>query len=270
MPNRIIHETCRTSPNLARLSADAERLFWRLTTLADDHGRFEADADMVRCSCFPKILSHYPTMKVQRLLNELVRGGLLSIYGVKDRQYGQFCSWARYQRVRADRSKYPGVEESTFIQAQPPQPPSSADNGTHSRANAPVNENENENENERHPRANAPVNENENENENERHPRANAPAEEFDRFWSMYPRKVGKDDARKAWQRLKPDGALVSRVLSALSAHRQSRQWQEDGGKFIPHPSTWLNKRRWNDVLDSELHESERKKREILDAGTDR
>lgn len=44
MPNRIIRDKCRTSISLDKLSFGAECMFWRLTTVADDYGRFEADA----------------------------------------------------------------------------------------------------------------------------------------------------------------------------------------------------------------------------------
>lgn len=70
----------------------------------------------------------------------------------------------------------------------------------------------------------------------------------FSEFWSAYPRKVGKSEAGKAWQKHKPDLAVV---LKALEAQKQSDQWQRDGGKFIPHPSTWLNQKRWEDEVET-------------------
>jgi hypothetical protein len=27
----------------------------------------------------------------------------------------------------------------------------------------------------------------------------------------------------------------------------KSRQWTDEGGKYIPHPATWLNNHRWED-----------------------
>ena len=39
---------------------------------------------------------------------------------------------------------------------------------------------------------------------------------DFDRFWQAYPRKIAKGDARKAWQALAPDAALVDRIFDAL------------------------------------------------------
>lgn len=69
----------------------------------------------------------------------------------------------------------------------------------------------------------------------------------FDRFWTEYPRKVGKDEARKAFEKRKPDEPLLDRMLKAIREQAQSDQWAKDGGKFIPHPSTWLNAGRFDD-----------------------
>lgn len=69
----------------------------------------------------------------------------------------------------------------------------------------------------------------------------------FDRFWACYPRKVGKQAARRAWDRLKPDLLLCSQMSQALKIQMRSDEWRRDGGRYIPHPSTWLNGRRWED-----------------------
>jgi len=74
----------------------------------------------------------------------------------------------------------------------------------------------------------------------------------FDRFWQAYPRKTAKPQAAKAFARLRPDEPLLSRMLAALALQRQSSQWQRDDGQFIPHPSTWLNGRRWEDEVSAQ------------------
>lgn len=74
----------------------------------------------------------------------------------------------------------------------------------------------------------------------------------FDRFWQAYPRKTAKPQAAKAFARLRPDEPLLQRMLAALALQRQSPQWQRDGGQFVPHPSTWINGRRWEDELPAE------------------
>lgn len=69
----------------------------------------------------------------------------------------------------------------------------------------------------------------------------------FEAFWQAYPRRVGKADAIKAWQKLAPDVELRARMLAAVTVQAKSRDWLKDGGAFIPHPATWLNGRRWED-----------------------
>lgn len=74
----------------------------------------------------------------------------------------------------------------------------------------------------------------------------------FDRFWAAYPRKVGKQAARKSWSRLKPSAELTQRILDAVEYQKGSRQWRENNGQFIPNPATWLNQGRWEDELVKE------------------
>lgn len=68
----------------------------------------------------------------------------------------------------------------------------------------------------------------------------------FDRFWTAYPKKVGKGAAEKAFLRARLNGHLPE-VLKAIESQKHSEQWQKDGGQFIPNPATWLNQRRWED-----------------------
>ena len=71
--------------------------------------------------------------------------------------------------------------------------------------------------------------------------------QKFARFWTAYPRKVSKETARKAFERLNPDDDLLAAMIEAIERQKLSPQWQENGGQFIPHPATWLNGRRWED-----------------------
>lgn len=72
-------------------------------------------------------------------------------------------------------------------------------------------------------------------------------ANSFDQFWAAYPRKIGKGAAELAWKKLKPDQALVQQILSSVAAQKSCEQWKKDQGQYIPHPSTWLNGKRWLD-----------------------
>lgn len=72
--------------------------------------------------------------------------------------------------------------------------------------------------------------------------------EAFRVFYEAYPRKESRVKAAEAWRRLNPDGATVEAIMAGLKRARASPQWTKDGGAFIPHPSTWLNQRRWEDA----------------------
>lgn len=71
--------------------------------------------------------------------------------------------------------------------------------------------------------------------------------ERFDRFWSSYPRKQGKRNARKAFEKISPSEELLAEMISAVEEASKSHQWKKDNGQFIPLPATWLNQERWED-----------------------
>ena len=64
-------------------------------------------------------------------------------------------------------------------------------------------------------------------------------------FWDMYPVKKNKGLAFKSFKKLKP--AEYPAIKSGLIAAKESDSWLKDNGKFIPHPSSWLNARGWED-----------------------
>lgn len=67
----------------------------------------------------------------------------------------------------------------------------------------------------------------------------------FDKFWSVYPRHEGKQNARKAFEKLHVDEPLLETLINAIVKQKQSAQWADS--QYIPHPATWLNGRRWED-----------------------
>lgn len=71
----------------------------------------------------------------------------------------------------------------------------------------------------------------------------------FERFWKFYPRKQGKQSALKSWLKIKPTDNLLNTIMAALTNQRASSDWLKDGGKFIPHASTWINQSRWEDEV---------------------
>ena len=75
--------------------------------------------------------------------------------------------------------------------------------------------------------------------------------EQFDQFWAAYPKKQSKADARKAFVKAMKLTTL-DRMLQAIEEQKNSRQWNEDGGKYIPFPATWLNRANYENELTPE------------------
>lgn len=66
---------------------------------------------------------------------------------------------------------------------------------------------------------------------------------QFDDFWSVYPRKVGKGHARNAWEKAitKTDPSVI------INGAQKYRDDKHRDPQFTAHPSTWLNGERWDD-----------------------
>tara|TARA_R100000426_G_scaffold66085_1_gene46073 strand:- start:1004 stop:1690 length:687 start_codon:yes stop_codon:yes gene_type:complete len=79
---------------------------------------------------------------------------------------------------------------------------------------------------------------------------------EFERWWDKYPRKVGKYKAASLFSKIRQEVEL-NVLLDATDKFAEAMKDQEK--KFIPHPTTWLNGRRWNDRIEV-LQENDMKK----------
>lgn len=88
----------------------------------------------------------------------------------------------------------------------------------------------------------------------------------FDSFWSVYPKKTAKQDARKAWDKLKVDNELYTLIMKNLMKQTKSQDWLKENGKYVPYPATWLNGRRWEDEVEvsEQVTPTERPKYEKL------
>lgn len=72
---------------------------------------------------------------------------------------------------------------------------------------------------------------------------------QFEEFWTEYPAKKGKGQARKAFK-----GALkkatFDELMSALRVFAEANRATDK--QYIPHASTWLNGERWLDETDNQ------------------
>jgi len=77
-------------------------------------------------------------------------------------------------------------------------------------------------------------------------------SEMFNQFWSAYPKKVDKKGCEKKFIKIPDLEQIFPDIMTALEMQKRSKQWNEENGKYIPHPSTWINQERWNNVNEVE------------------
>jgi len=70
---------------------------------------------------------------------------------------------------------------------------------------------------------------------------------DFLQFYDAYPKHIGREPAWKAWQKLNGSRPNLSTLITKINEMKKSEDWTKDNGKFIPHPATWLNQKRWED-----------------------
>jgi hypothetical protein len=67
---------------------------------------------------------------------------------------------------------------------------------------------------------------------------------DFDNFWNLYPKKVAKSEALRAWNKAtkkKP----ADELLKLTKAYAESKLPED---KYIPYPASWLNKELYESV----------------------
>jgi len=223
MPDRIIRDELLRSHRYVTLSSDTCRLlFVHLILCADSLGNAEATTTSLTLTMMRSI----DETTAAKLVAELADADLIRVYESGSKRYVHIPRFR--QRLRYIKGKHPrppaAIECNEMKELlRKARPPSDRGPTTVGRSE---------------------------EKRSEKNPSANADACGFDEFWKAYPRKKDKQDALKAWKRIAPDEDLRARVMSAVALQKQSMEWQKDGGRFIPYPSTWLNGARWDDEVE--------------------
>ena len=81
--------------------------------------------------------------------------------------------------------------------------------------------------------------------------------ERFAGFWDFYSHRVrgeSKQAAIRAWDKLRPDDALIDQIAAALLLQIKTPDWV--AGIGIPYASTYLNNQRWTDVPKPPSHDA--------------
>lgn len=97
--------------------------------------------------------------------------------------------------------------------------------------------------------------------EDETHPAGRSrkvPDEGFDEFWSLYPKRVAKGDAIRAWKRWRKAGVPGDVIHRCAARFAKGCAEADTDRRFIPYPATWLNQMPWEDEVPSEPPETDR------------
>lgn len=70
---------------------------------------------------------------------------------------------------------------------------------------------------------------------------------EFEKLWQEYPRKQGKKEAKKAFERARRNGVALETIEKGLSAYKEYIKTNKIETSFVKQGSTWFKNEAWND-----------------------
>jgi hypothetical protein len=210
-----------TNDDLVELDFATRLLFAGLWTVADKAGRLEDRPKKIKIAVFPA-----DDVNIEAMLAALAERDFIIRYSINDVAYIQIRNWSKHQNPHHTEkcSVIPACPNGELTVKEPLEPGQSPEQDGGNPADSLI------------PDSLIPDS-----------PLPPKGADLFDEFWAAYPRKAGKDAARKAFSRRKVTRSVLAEMLGAIEAQKSSAQWTRDGGQFIPHPSTWLNEGRWQD-----------------------
>lgn len=75
----------------------------------------------------------------------------------------------------------------------------------------------------------------------------------FELLWKLYPRKEGKDVARKAYKRAIKNGATNKAIQDGIVAYRKLVASEGRDKQYIRQGGTWFNQKGWEDEYQTEM-----------------
>lgn len=124
MPNRVIKESIKRSPQIDALTWFEEVVFYRLIVTADDYGCIDGRPVLIKNELFPT-RENVTRKSVEDAITKLVAVGLLYQYEVDGKPYLAFPTWEKHQRIRNKHRKYPAPPNDIHLSANCCQTPAS-------------------------------------------------------------------------------------------------------------------------------------------------
>ena len=116
MPNRVIKESIKRSPQIDSLTWFEEVVFYRLIVTADDYGCMDGRPILLKNELFPT-RENVTRKSVEEAITKLVAVGLLFQYEVDGRPYLAFPTWEKHQRIRNKHRKFPAPPDDIHLTA---------------------------------------------------------------------------------------------------------------------------------------------------------
>lgn len=234
---RTIKPEFFTSPSTAKASHTARLFYIALWCWADDYGRGETNLTMLAGFAFPED-DQITRKEVPSLCKEVADAFDVEFYTVRDRFYYAIPAWDDHQRTqRKAASRHPGPddpESAPDLRFSSGQGASECSQGT----SAPTQGSSGTGTGEREQGTGE-------ENTCSPAPPSSERVTRFDEFWDAYPRKVGKQKARGKYTAAVKRAEDEQTVIDG--AHRLANDPNLPEAKFIPHPTTWLERDGWED-----------------------
>lgn len=113
MPNRLVREGFLDSEAIDKLSSDAECFYHRLLLVADDAGRVDGRAEILRSRVYP-LRDSLRTKTIAGLIRECIESGLILAYDMLGKPFLQVTRWQRCGNGKT--SRFPWSDGSYSIE----------------------------------------------------------------------------------------------------------------------------------------------------------
>ncbi len=226
---------------LAEIEPLGRLLFIGLWQIADREGRIEDRPKKIKAAVLP-----YDECNVDKLLHDLHNAQFIIRYQVDGQNYIQIANFSKHQNPHPKEaaSIIPAFNEKQLksnLKATDLQVTKNAESLLlNPESLLPLNETSD--------KLSSDDDEKKGEIEKPRSPfKTLKQQQRFDTFWKAYPRKKNKGQAENTWIKINPNDELLVLILKSIEQAKKSSDWKKDNGEFIPHPSTWLNAKGWED-----------------------
>jgi len=221
---RSIRPEFWSSEDIARLPWDERLIFIGLWSYVDDNGVGRDIEKLIVADLFPlDDDTHGALKKIAGALKRLETGRQISRYSVGGRRYLHITAWDKHQKInRPSEGRYP---LPTCDDTRPPDVLTDPSLIPHDSLSAGEGEKGRRGEVLQTPSS------------------ASADAA-FAAFWFAYPRKVGKQAARKVYDRKR---RATTDAVIATGAQRLRDDPNLPEPQYVPHPATWLARGGWED-----------------------